>query len=80
VEQDFEALITFLGLSYQDFVTTLDVHSNTFKRLCESWIGSIPEQYFQKPVKVDYPFVADRFVKLPADFVDLMSMSLTPQT
>ena len=36
LEQDFETLITFLGLSVPDFADLLDVNSVKFKNLCES--------------------------------------------
>ncbi len=83
LDQEFESLLMFLGLSYNDFADLIDIQNSesNFKVLCDSWLKSIPNDYFQtKTIRVDYPLVADRFCKLPNDFVDLMSLSLTPQT
>ncbi|CAF0875440.1 unnamed protein product [Brachionus calyciflorus] len=73
LENNFDLLTSFLGV-HDDLANIFDLKSPNLKILITSWLTNESKKE-DKNIKFDYPIELNRFIDLPNDFVDLMSMS-----
>jgi hypothetical protein len=83
-ENNFDKLLRFLGIS-TNLASILDIESETLKVLCNTWLSNVSalsnnsnDIHLIKTSLVDYPFKVNELIELPSDFVDLISMTMTP--
>lgn len=74
----FYELLKFLGVS-RGLKEIIEIKSsNSLKILCNSWMSVIASKNEEKEIKIEYPRPLNKFIELPNDYVDLISMSMPP--